>query len=191
MEEELKQSQNLGANLVKVVFFGPESTGKSLLSEALAAHYHTVFVPEYSRVYAESKVAQNKMLTKADVLDIAAGQMQNENAELKNANKLLICDTDLLETKVYSEYYYDGFCPSVLKRYAVENSYDLYFLCYIDTHWEADGIRDRPEHRLELFKRFEKALQTHNKPYVTLKGSFEEKRSTCIRHIDQLLKQKT
>jgi hypothetical protein len=33
----------------KVCIFGPESTGKSTLAEKLAAHYRTVFVPEYAK----------------------------------------------------------------------------------------------------------------------------------------------
>ncbi|NJK84851.1 MAG: ATP-binding protein, partial [Bacteroidales bacterium] len=37
--------------LIKVVITGPESTGKTVLTEELAAHYHTVFIPEYAREY--------------------------------------------------------------------------------------------------------------------------------------------
>ena len=34
---------------------------------------------------------------------------------------------------------------SNLKKYTIENTYDLYFLTYIDTPWEADDLRDKPE----------------------------------------------
>ncbi len=189
MEKKLKQYES--PNCVKVVLFGPESTGKSVLSKKLAAHYNTVFVPEFSRSYAEGKALENQPLTKNDVLPIAIGQMNAENQQLKNANKLLVCDTDLLETKVYSEQYYDGFCPELLAKYAMQNTYDLYFLTYIDTKWEADGIRDRPENRQHMFDRFENALKFSNKPYVTLKGNFDQKLQTCIFHIDKLLKLNT
>ncbi|MFT4781689.1 MAG: NadR type nicotinamide-nucleotide adenylyltransferase [Psychroserpens sp.] len=188
MEEKLKQITDANPNCIKVVLYGPESTGKSTLSKALADWYDTVYVEEYSRFYAEAKAQNNLQLSKEDVLPIAIGQIAAENKQLKNANKLLICDTDLLETKVYSEHYYGGFCPKLVKKYAHENTYDLYFLTYIDTVWEADGIRDQPNNREQLFNRFEHALIDSNKPYALVKGSFEERLNICKTQIENLLK---
>ncbi|MDG5490418.1 ATP-binding protein [Psychroserpens sp. SPM9] len=188
MEEQLKQNRDTNPNCIKVVLYGPESTGKSSLAKTLAHWYDTVFVEEFSRIYAETKAKNNLQLTKHDVLPIAIGQMQLENEQLNHANRLLICDTDLLETKVYSEFYYDDFCPDMVKKYALENTYDLYFLTYIDTVWEADGIRDQPHNRLQQFQRFEEALADSKKPYVIVKGSFEARLEICKQHIDKLLK---
>jgi len=188
MEEKLKQVTNSNPNCIKVVFYGPESTGKSSLAKELASWFDTVYVEEFSRIYAEAKAQNDLQLTKEDVLPIAIGQMAAENKQLKNANKLLICDTDLLETKVYAEYYYDGYCPEVVKKYAQENTYDLYFLTYIDTVWEDDGIRDQPNDRQQLFDRFEVALKDSNKTYVLVKGTFEERLDTCKTQIENLLK---
>lgn len=187
MEKQLRQDHK--PDCIKVVFFGPESTGKSVLCERLAAHYNTVFVSEFSRIYAEAKAHKQQQLSREDVLPIAIGQMALENTQLKNTKNLLICDTDLLETKVYSEYYYDGFCPPSVKKQALLNVYDLYFLTYIDTTWKADGIRDQPNNRQELFNIFEGELQSNKKTYVTLKGDFESKFQTCVQYIDDLLKQ--
>lgn len=185
MEKKLKQQPS---TCIKVVLFGPESTGKSTLAKQLAEHYYTVFVPEYSRIYAEAQLLHNKLLTKDDVLPIAEGQMQLENELTKKAHQLLICDTDLLETKVYSEAYYEGLCDPVLEKYAIENHYDLYFLTYIDIPWEADNLRDRPLERETMFAAFETALKTYNKPYVLLKGTMDKRFETAKMHIDQLLK---
>ncbi|WP_040247052.1 AAA family ATPase [Psychroserpens mesophilus] len=187
MEEKLRQISVENSNCIKVVLYGPESTGKSSLARALASYYDTVYVEEYSRIYAKSKAKLNQKLTKNDVLPIAIGQMHLENEQLKIANKLLICDTDLLETKVYSEFYYDGFCPDILKKYALENAYDLYFLTYIDTPWEADGIRDQPNTRLQMFTAFEQALIDSKKRYSIVKGSFEQRLNLCITQINELL----
>lgn len=185
MEKKLKQQPS---NCIKIVLYGPESTGKSSLAIELASWYDTVCVEEFSRAYAEVKALDNLQLTKDDVLPIAIGQMQSENKALKNANRLLICDTDLLETKVYSEFYYNEFCPELVKKYAHENTYDLYFLTYIDMAWEADGVRDQPNNRLQLFNRFEHALIDSKKPYVLVKGHFEERLNICKAHINELLK---
>ena len=188
MEEKLKQISDRNSNCIKVVLYGPESTGKSSLAKELAKYYDTVYVEEFSRSYAETKAKDNLELTKKDVLPIAVGQMHSENEQLKNANRVLICDTDLLETKVYSEFYYNGFCPDLVQKYAQKNTYDLYFLTYIDILWEADGIRDQPNKRLQMFTAFEQALIDSKKRYCIVKGSFEERLSICITQIDELIK---
>ena len=43
----------------RIVLIGPESTGKTILCEQLAKHYHTVFVPEYARTYFEENNIDN------------------------------------------------------------------------------------------------------------------------------------
>ncbi|MCX7547039.1 ATP-binding protein [Xanthomarina sp. F1114] len=185
MEETLRQ---IRSNCIKVVLFGPESTGKTVLAKHLASHYKTLWVPEYSRKYAEEKAKNNEVLTKSDVLPIAKGQMALENDRAKRVEKLLICDTNLLETKVYSQAYYNGYFPKVLDKYVVENKYHLYFLTNIDIPWESDGIRDKPNDRENMFKAFQTALIENNLPYVLLQGSLSNRMETAIKHIDKLLK---
>jgi len=188
MEEKLKQQP---ANIVKVVLFGPESTGKSTLSELLARHYNTVWVPEYAREYLQDKWNnQRKTCEQKDLIPIAIGQMGLENELAKKADKILICDTDLLETKVYSEEYYGGFVDPDLDRAATESQYDLYLLSYIDTPWEADDLRDRPTQREEMFRAFERALVNNQRPYVILKGRVKERMNTAVQAIDKILTSK-
>ena len=128
MEKELEQQS---ANCIRVVLFGPESTGKTTLSIALAKHYNTVFVSEYAREYLQKKWDQQKAIcSKEDLIPIAKGQIKLENELAQKANKVLICDTDILQTKVYSEVYFDGFCDSNIEFYSQKNHYDLYFLCF-------------------------------------------------------------
>jgi NadR type nicotinamide-nucleotide adenylyltransferase len=188
MEKKLRQQES---NIIKIVVFGPESTGKTTLSRQLAAHYNTVWTPEFAREYLQEKWnSQRKACEKKDILPIAIGQMEIENRVTKKANKILICDTNLLETKVYSEEYYNGFVDPTLNEAATENSYDLYFLTYIDTPWEADDLRDKPELRKEMFNAFENTLKKHHTPYVLLKGTKERRLNTAIKAIDQLIKNK-
>ncbi|WP_452597784.1 AAA family ATPase [Pontimicrobium sp. MEBiC01747] len=186
MEEKYKQEP---ANCIKVVLFGPESTGKTTLSRQLARHYNSVWVREYARVYLQEKWNnERKTCEPKDLLPIAEGQMRMENDYAKKTNSVLICDTDLLETKVYSEAYYLGSCDPVLEKFALENTYDLYFLTYIDTPWEADDLRDKPEQREEMFRAFQNTLIKYKRPYVLLKGDKKERLETAIKYIDNLLK---
>jgi NadR type nicotinamide-nucleotide adenylyltransferase len=188
MEEKLKQQV---ADCIKVVLFGPESTGKTTLSRQLARHYDSVWVPEYARQYLQSKWNdERKTCEPKDLLPIARGQIQLENKLAKKTDTVLICDTDLLETKVYSETYYSSSCDPILEKYALENKYDLYFLTYIDTPWEADDLRDKPKERERMFKAFEDTLIKYKRPYVLLKGNKQERLVKAIEHIDELLKKK-
>lgn len=188
MEKNLKQTN---ANIVRVVLFGPESTGKTTLSKQLARHYHTVWVAEYAREYLQDKWNnERKTCENSDLIPIAEGQMRLENKLAKKADKVLICDTDLLETKVYSQEYYGGFVDPKLDAAARENEYDLYLLTYIDTPWEADDLRDRPELRLEMFHAFEKALQDHKKNYILLKGDKQTRLKAAVKAIDTLLERR-
>jgi len=186
MEKALKQES---VNLVKIVLFGPESTGKTTLSELLARHYNTVWVPEYARDYLQDKWNnERKTCEDSDLIPIAKGQIQLENELAKKADKVLICDTDLLETKVYSEEYYGGYAHPNLNKFAIENYYDLYLLTNIDTPWEADDLRDRPEQRQEMFDAFENALKMYNRPYILLKGDIKNRMNTAIAAIDKILR---
>lgn len=188
MEETLKQNK---VNIVRVVLFGPESTGKTTLSKQLARHYNTVWAPEYAREYLQNKWNnERKTCENSDLLPIARGQMKLENELAKKADKILICDTDLLETKVYSEEYYGGFVNPELEKAAINNKYDLYLLTYIDTPWEEDDLRDRPQLRLEMFNAFENALKKYNRPYVLLSGNKLTRFNTAVNEIDAILKSK-
>jgi HTH-type transcriptional repressor of NAD biosynthesis genes len=183
MEENLKKQRRTS---LKIVVFGPESTGKTTLAKQLAEHYSAAFVPEYARIYAEAKQQKGEKLTSEDVLPIAKGQLRLECKA--SGNQLLICDTDILETITYARLYYPEFKNETLEKYARKNTTNFYFLTYIDTPWEADGIRDLPHKREQSFLEFQQTLKTYNQPHVLLKGSIEERFQKAITEIDKLLK---
>ena len=188
MERNLKQKD---INLVKIVLFGPESTGKTSLCIQLANYYDTVWVEEYARMYLQEKWNRERRTCEPrDLLPIAFGQMALENRQAEQANKVLICDTDLLETKVYSQTYFGGMVNPSIEKAAAENTYDLYFLTYIDVPWEPDDLRDRPDQREEMFQAFKNALEENNKPYILLKGDRENRLSKAVEAIDGIISKK-
>jgi NadR type nicotinamide-nucleotide adenylyltransferase len=185
MEKNLGQTPS---SCLKVVLFGPESTGKTTLSKQLARHYDSVWVPEFARAYLQEKWNNTKTTcAPEDLMPIAEGQINSENHLAEKANKVLICDTDLLETKVYSEAYYVGSCDPILEKFALKNTYDMYFLTYIDVPWEADDLRDKPIERKEMFDFFKKTLIEHNRPFTILKGSSKERLKLATQIIDNLI----
>ena len=184
MEKTLRQQPS---TVVKVALFGPESTGKTTLSEHLARFYNSVWCPEYAREYLQKKWNnERKVCEEKDMLPIAYGQIETENELAQKATDVLICDTDLLETMVYYELYYNT-CDPLIKEAALANSYDMYFLTYIDVPWEYDDLRDRPDQREELFELFKNTLDRYNKPYIILKGDKKQRLATATKVIDELI----
>jgi len=169
--------------MIKITLFGSESTGKTTLAERLANHFQTIWVPEYSRIYQEK---HNRVLTYRDVTPIAQGQMRLEKHYLAQTPNLLICDTDLLETKVYSEAYY-GRCPRWLTTVIPQYYADLYLLTDIDIPWLPDGIRDRPDDRMNMHQRFSRELINRQLTYVLISGEPQKRLDTAINAIALLL----
>ncbi len=169
----------------KIVVIGPESTGKSTLCEQLAAHYKTIWCPEFAREY----LLQNGMdYTYDDLLKIAMGQLELENALLSEAkNNLYFIDTDMYVMKVWCEVAFAACHPWILKQIA-NRYYDLYFLCNVDLPWVPDELREYPDLpvREKLYKMYKDIMVNSNGKWVEISGSPAERLQTAISVIDSL-----
>ena len=185
MEEKLKQ---IKSGCKKVVLYGPESTGKTTLSIELSKHFNTKWVPEYAREYLQNVWDNEKRICEpSDILPIAIGQMKLENELAKKTKSLLICDTNLFETMVYSKYYYGGNCDPLLQKFALKNSYDLYLLTDIDIPWEKDDLRDKPNEREESFQIFKNELIQNNQSFRIISGTRIERLKKAINCINKII----
>lgn len=171
--------------MLKVVVIGPESTGKSTLSEQLAAHYQTVWVPEYARQYLEELP---RSYEQHDLLTIAEGQLALEDDLAAAANRLLICDTDLHVIKVWSEHKYGTCDPRILAQIA-NRPYDLYLLTYIDIPWEEDPQREYPDPAMReyFYNIYRDLVAASGVPWMEIKGNFEERKLLAVAAVDKLL----
>lgn len=172
--------------LQRIVVTGSECTGKTTLAGELATHYRTLWVPEYSRKYADSRAG---VLDYSDVEPIARGQIAAEDACIAQAGTVLIQDTDLLSTVVYSHHYY-GACPEWVEQTARERIAPLYLLLHPDVPWVADGVRDRGHLRDEMHGIFHDALLRWHAPYVDITGKWSARFETARVAIDALLTDK-
>lgn len=172
--------------MLKVVVIGPESTGKSTLSEQLAAHYQTVWVQEFARHYLEELP---RPYEQQDLLTIAEGQLALEDKQATQTNRLLVCDTDLHVIKVWSEHKYGTCDPRILEQIA-NRPYDLYLLTYIDIPWEEDPQREYPDPAMReyFYNIYKDLVAVSGVPWVEIKGSFEERKSLAVAAVDNLLK---
>lgn len=167
----------------RVVITGSECTGKTTLAERLASHFHAVCVPEFSREYA---LARNGILSHEDVEPIARGQMALEDRCSASGGSLLILDTDLLSTVVYSHHYYGG-CPQWIEEECRRRLAPLYLLLHPDVPWLADGIRDRGDLRSELHGLFLGALRRFGAVHVDISGDWNTRDRMAIEAVERLL----
>ena len=167
----------------RIAVVGAESTGKTTLARALADHLNTVWAPEFARDYL---LARGGRCTAEDMLIIARGQAALEEERARLANRLLVCDTDLLTTQLWHEHYF-GPCPPELMETSKSRTAHLYLLCGLDVRWTADGLRDSPEHRGWFHRRFIDELEERGLPYLLVTGSPSERLATAVTAAEALL----
>lgn len=167
----------------RVALVGPESCGKSYLSEKLAAHFNTVFVEEYGRTYCE-KFGMDS--TDLDFAHVAGGQLYREDEMALEANRLLFCDTELIVTQVWSEVYFGGKCQPWIFWANHARRYDLFLLCAPDIPWVNDGLREFEGQRQWMFDRLRQELECRGLPFEIIQGDFEVRTSRAIAAVERL-----
>ena len=186
MEKDLRQ---VTSPILRVVLYGPESTGKTTLAKALAKHYQTQWVEEYGRDYLQKKWDQHQAVCSIEDLPIIVkGQLESENQKAIKANKLVFCDTNVVVTRVWSETHFEGYCDPAIMEYSKKFKYDLYLLTGIDVFWKKDDLRDRPDDRQLMFDHFQRALDDLREQYIVLGGDQITRLKKAIASIDPLLK---
>ena len=173
----------------KIVVIGPESTGKSVLCEQLAAHYNTGWVKEYAREYL---LKNGKEYGFENLLDIAKGQIENEETGVNNleaANrKPLFIDTDMYVMKVWCEFAFKKCHHWILNRIA-ERKYDLYLLCNTDLPWIKDELREYPdlESRRVLYHYYKDIMVNQHVHWVDISGDYEERLQKAIASVNSII----
>lgn len=155
---------------LKVCLYGPESVGKTTASRALAAlHPGSVVVPEVARDMVFDSDFTSEDIERIAVAQTAAVQTAERAA---SPDALVICDTDVITTGIYSQIYLASVPASVT---ALESavSYDLYLLFDVDVPWVADGLRDLGYRRQEVHAMFKAALDSRGIPYTEVAGDWD------------------
>ncbi len=172
-------------NITKIAIVGAESTGKTWLSEELAKHYHTVWVPEYARDYFNHSDIYNYTLE--DLIAIAKKQIELENEWIKKSNRLLFCDTTLITLKIWAELEFKT-TPTFIEEYLQKIKYDFYFITNNQMPWVQDNLRENKHSRDLLFLMNEVEVKKSKIPYFIVSGLGNERLNNSISIVDNLLK---
>lgn len=167
----------------KVCVIGPECTGKSQLSQFLAKQFATCWIPEYARAYLDKL---GRPYQEVDLVKIAHGQLRLEDEWLRDANRVMICDTNLITIKIWSDYKYSRCDEEILKLIKARH-YDLYLLCYIDVPWVDDPQREHPDKREHFWQVFKNEVMNTSVPYVEIGGNWEQRQQKAIGAINGIL----
>ncbi len=167
-----------------LVLHGPESTGKSTLAAQLAAHFGTVWVPEYGRTYCE---VNGTDLVPQDLIAIKKGHVAARAAMAGEAQGgLIIQDTDPLMTAAWSMMLFGHRLPELD---AFTEVGDLYLLMENDLPFVQDSVRffaDR-ERQERFMALCEAELVRRAVPYVRIGGSREARFESAIAAIRDVL----
>ena len=151
----------------KIVFTGPESSGKTTISQAIAKKFNLPIVEEYARKYLSEL---NRKYRYNDLIAIAKGQLKSEQKESKS--KIIICDTNLQVVKIWSQIKYNR-CDSFILNNQDPNCF--YLLCSPDFKWKYDPLRENKKNRHELFLKYHKDLIKNKYNFKIIKGSHEKR----------------
>lgn len=165
----------------KICLFGPESVGKTVLSQRLAALYNTDFVHEVARDILTSNDAIDEQV----ILEIGQKQTELVKKKMLMANRILFCDTDVITTQIYARHYL-GFIPNQLFELELEVNYDLYFLLDIDAEWVYDPLRDLKDKRAEMLEIFKFELEKRKINYIKISGNWEQRMNKIVQEINKV-----
>jgi nicotinamide riboside kinase len=163
----------------KILFTGPESSGKTSLSTWCIHAYNAQLVPEYARYYLGDKETYDL----DDVQHIVHAQMKMETDFSKMNPEMLIVDTSLLVLDIWL---WDKFGHSVTDLgYSLDHlkTFTQIFLCKPDIPWEYDPQRENPLDRDRLFSKYRNCLKDLGLNFVILEGERDARVASLREHL--------
>ncbi|MFZ5940693.1 MAG: AAA family ATPase [Bacteroidota bacterium] len=167
---------------MRIVVTGPESTGKTELSAALANYYGCTWVPEYAREYVSGL---ERPYTLEDVLNIARVQIAET---MQTREGMVIYDTWLVITKVWLDLVF-AFRDERIEELIAAKPVNLFLLCEPDLPWYPDPVRENGgEARLLLYERYRQEIIQAGYPCRIISGMGEKRLHSAIEGIEDYLK---
>ena len=177
----------------KVCIIGPESCGKSTLVRNLSKYFDTSFVEEMGRFVCEDRGGIDNMVPD-DYFQILFRQKEEERIKLKEANKVLLIDTDSLITLFYYSLMYKNTTlynekfVNIAEQISELNNYDLYLFLEPDVPFVKDITRSDGDHRESDNLYLKEILKDNNIKYEVITGDYQERYEKSKNKILELIK---
>ncbi len=172
----------------RIVVFGTESTGKTMLAQKLAAHFGEPWSAEFVREFWDT---HGGIITAADLDAIGRGQIANEDAALARAGRVVFFDTDLLTCTLWNDWLFPGACPPWERGEAERRAraVSLYLLCDTDVPWAPDPQRSFPDaaSRERGRRLWREALEKRALPFVDIRGGWAARERAAIAAVERVL----
>jgi nicotinamide riboside kinase len=167
--------------MTRICLHGPESTGKSELAAALAAHFGCEAVPEYGRSYCEVHGTDIDMAALVHI-----GQVQdalNWEASARAGQGHVIFDTDSQLSSVWADIMFGVRDPWFD---SAEPSGELYLLMDIDLPFVDDGLRvySQPSDRACFFELCKQVLDRKKVRFELISGTGEARFQAALNAIE-------
>lgn len=164
----------------KIALVGAESTGKSTLAEKLAAHYHTVFVPEAARRIVPTTAS----CTWENLFTVADTHAADIRTQLPEASRFLFVDTEIRTTEVFGQYLF-GRMPEFDAAITETNTFHDYLFLEADFPFVQDGTRLEQQDREQMNALLKNHLTDKGIDFQVFTGLPEEKYAAIISYLDE------
>jgi nicotinamide riboside kinase len=154
--------------MIRIAITGPESSGKTALTEALAKELLAPFFPEFALTHIDQL---DRPYTQHDLDIMCDGHLAQFN---ESQSPLQIVDTDFIVLTVWSKVKF-GSVSEKIQAAVAANYFDLHILCAPDIPWEFHPQREHPTMRDELFQLYIEELTATEKPFIIVSGSLDER----------------
>jgi nicotinamide riboside kinase len=170
--------------VIRIVLTGPESTGKTKISEFLAEKLNAEWIPEYARYYMSSLSGKYNY---DDVEHVARKQVEDYHKYTQPG--IVIFDTWLIITKVWFQRVYKRM-PEWLEEEISNLKIDLFLLCEPDIPWEEDPVRENDgKTRITLYNLYKEEILRLGVSYRVIKGYGEIRNLNALKAVEEFVKE--
>ena len=165
----------------RIAIIGPESSGKSVLTKALAEELDIPYVKEYAREYFETHDYSNCKID--DLITIAKKQFFQ--CHIEPLNTAIVSDTEMFTMEIWAKDKFN-FIPKEIMNLRKIQKFDLYILSSPDFEWIYDELRTDSHRRDEIFEMYLNLLNSTKSPFIIVNGTIDERVNKCIKYFSKI-----
>lgn len=171
-----------------VAIMGPESVGKSTLTQRLAEYFQSNFVPEWGREVYEKNGNHMFITDIAEILEICRKRQDMEHQAKRLSHKILFCDTEDMTTDIFAKMFFPEKYTEIAKdmQKILEHKHDIYLLLQPDCPAIQDGTREFLHRREEHYLRIKAELDARACRYMEIGGNWEERFRSAVEIVASL-----